>query len=73
MEEELGGAARDETFDIDDILDLQAQCEKLKFARVLMGDEWVRTNLHEDPDLLEANLSERRDQAREKLAELARH
>ena len=73
MAEEVGGSAQGEPFGIEDVLDLHDQCEKLKIARVVMGDEWIRTNLHEEPDLLEADLRERREQARGRLLELTRH
>ena len=71
MEEEVVGSAEGEPFDLDDILDLHDQCEKLKFARAILGDDWVRTNLHGEPDLMEADLQERRQEAREKLQALA--
>jgi len=70
--EEVGGTAEGTPFDLDDILDLHDQCEKLKFARAVMGDDWLRTNLQQDPDVLEAQLTERRHLAREKLEQLAR-
>jgi len=73
MEEQIGGTTEGEPFDLETVFDLHDQCEKLRMARAVLGDEWVKTNLGGEAEELEADLRERREQARETLKELARH
>lgn len=57
----------DEIIDLDDVIESHDECQRVKVARLLMGDAWVAEKYQKEPDVLEAELLEKQRLLRERF------
>ena len=69
---EVETTPEDKPVELDDILNCHDEYEKVKFARMLMGDAWIEKTYQQHPDSLVSELAEKQKSLKDKFVEVNR-